>query len=60
MPVQIPSEEIKILGRFEVFEVAAGDPTTITLDFDVEESLVSLGNGNWLLTPVITTHVAGP
>ena len=57
VPLQIPSEEIKILGGFEV---TAGGLTTITLDFHVEESLVSLGNGDWLLTPVITTNVAGP
>ena len=57
VPLQIPSEEIKILGGFEV---TAGGLTTITLDFHVEESLVSLGNGDWLLTPLITTNVAGP
>ena len=50
VPLQIPSEEIKILGGFEVNE---GDVTTITLDFDAEESLVLLGNGDWLLQPVI-------
>ena len=34
VPLQIPSEEIKILGGFEVGE---GEATTITLDFDAEQ-----------------------
>ena len=57
VPLQIPSEKIKILGGFDVGD---GGTTTITLDFDVERSLVLLGNGDWLLTPVITKNVAGP
>ncbi len=50
-------EEIKILGGFVV---ADDTTTTITLDFDVEQSLVLLGNGGWLLKPVIIKTVAGP
>jgi hypothetical protein len=53
--LRIPSEEIKILGGF-----AVGDDgvTIVTLDFDAEKSLVLLGNGEWLLTPVITMDVS--
>lgn len=50
MALQIPSEEIKVLGGFEVLEDMT---TTLTLDFDAEQSLIKLGNGNWLMTPVI-------
>jgi hypothetical protein len=46
--IQTPSNEIKILGGFTV----DGD-TTVTLDFDAEKSLLPLGNGAWLLKPVI-------
>jgi hypothetical protein len=41
---------VKILGGVAV------DPdhkTTITLDFDAKSSLLRLGNGEWLLRPVI-------
>ena len=46
VPLQIPSEEIKILGGFSVGEEGV---TTVTLDFDAEESLVELGSGEWLV-----------
>jgi hypothetical protein len=46
--IQTPSNEIKILGGFTV----DGD-TTVTLDFDAAKSLLPLGNGAWLLKPVI-------
>ncbi len=49
-PLQIPSTEIKVLGGFEVPE---GEATTLLLDFDVDQSLVQEGNGEWLLQPVI-------
>ena len=49
-PLQIPSTEIKVLGGFEVQE---GEDTTLLLDFDVDQSLVQEGNGQWLLQPVI-------
>ncbi len=49
-PLQIPSTEIKVLGGFEVPE---GEATTLLLDFDVNQSLVLEGNGQWLLQPVI-------
>ena len=53
--LRIPSQEIKILGGFAVSEDGV---TTVTLDFQADESLVKLGNGDWLLTPVITMEVA--
>ncbi len=48
--LKIPSQEIKILGGFEVLE---GGTTTVTLDFDAAQSLKKRGNGEWLLQPVI-------
>jgi hypothetical protein len=49
-PLRVPSEEIKILGGFKVDE---NHVTTLTLDFDAQASLVTLGNGEFLLNPVI-------
>jgi len=48
--LKAPSTEVKILGGFTV---EADQQTTITLDFDATRSLVSLGNGDWLLKPLI-------
>lgn len=48
--LQVPSEEIKILGGFTVGESAL---TTLTLDFDAKASLLFRGNGEWLLRPVV-------
>ena len=49
-PLRVPSEEVKIVRGFTIEE----DQTTqITLDFDADASLVRLGNGEWLLQPVI-------
>lgn len=48
--LQIPSEEVKILGHFTIDD---DHRTTLTLDFDADESLIRLGNGEWLLRPVI-------
>ena len=50
LPLKIPSEEIKVLGGFIV---RPGGSTNVVLDFDADKSLVKLGNGNWLLKPVI-------
>jgi len=55
LPLQLPSEEIKILGGFEV---DVNGVTTVLLDWDAAESLVLRGNGEWLLTPVITMEVS--
>jgi len=49
-PLQVPSKEIKIVGGFNV---DASQLTTLTLDFDAAASLVLLGNGQWLLKPVV-------
>ena len=49
-PLKIASEEIKVLGGFEVLK---GGTTTVLLDFDAEQSLRQQGNGDWLLVPVI-------
>ena len=51
-PLQVPSDEIKILGGFVVED---DHTTTLTLDFDAEKSLLRLGSGDWLLIPVIVT-----
>jgi len=50
MSLRIPSEKIKVLGSFEVSE---GGTTTVTLDFDARDSVQQLGNGAWLMTPII-------
>ena len=54
---RIPSEEIKILGGFSVRDDGT---TSVTLDFDAQRSLVRLGNGGWLLKPVIGMEVSEP
>jgi hypothetical protein len=48
--LRVPSGEVKVLGGFTVDE---NTRTTLTLDFDAKESLVRLGNGDWLLRPII-------
>ena len=56
LPVVIPSTEIKILGGFTV---DANHETTVTLDFNADQSLVKRGDGTWLLKPVIAIdHVS--
>ena len=49
-PLMIASEEVKVLGGFDVLE--NGD-TTVLLDFDAERSLIKQGNGQWQMKPVI-------
>lgn len=49
-PLTIPSQEIKVLGGFDV---RANGTTTLLLDFNADASLVQAGNGTWLLKPVI-------
>ncbi len=47
---------IKLVGGFDV---AAGELTTLILDFDASRSVVQAGSsGNWLLKPTITLHPA--
>ena len=50
-PLQIASQEVKVLGGFNV---PLGGGTTVVLDFKADQSISHLGNGDWLLTPVIT------
>jgi len=47
--LRVPSQEIKILQGFRVDE----NEETIVLDFDARASLVALGNGDWLLKPIV-------
>lgn len=49
-PLQIASQEIKVLGGFTVPEAGGA---VVTLDFDAAASLKKVGVGQWLLTPVI-------
>lgn len=56
LPLRIASEEIKVQGGFTVED---GATTTLLLDFDAEASLRRLGNGDWLLTPVIVLANSG-
>ncbi|MGD8817437.1 MAG: DUF4382 domain-containing protein [Acidobacteriota bacterium] len=48
--LRIPSAKIKVLGGFDVAE---GGTTTVTLDFDARDSIQQLGNGLWMMTPII-------
>ena len=50
-PLRIASDQISVLGGFTVH---ATGTTDVLLDFDAEASLRHLGNGGWLLTPVIS------
>ena len=50
-PLQIASEEVKVLGGFNV---PLGGSTDVLLDFKADQSIRHLGNGDWLLTPVIS------
>jgi hypothetical protein len=49
-PVVIPSGEI-ILNR--EFDLSSTTATTITLDFDGDQSVKQTGNGTYMMTPVI-------
>ena len=49
-PLRVPSQEIKVVGGFEIDDAHV---TTLTLDFDADASLNKLGNGDWMLRPVV-------
>jgi len=49
-PLKIASQEIKVLGGFTI---PVDGTATVLLDFKAGPSLQHLGNGDWLLTPVI-------
>lgn len=51
VPIRIASEEIKVLGGFNV---PVGGDVVVVLDFDAGASLRKLGNGDWLMTPIVT------
>ena len=48
--LRVPSQEIKIVGGFAIDD---DHTTTLTLDFDADKSLNKLGNGDWMLHPVV-------
>ena|SRR5688572_1711950 len=48
--LRVPSQEIKIVGGFAIED---DHTTTLTLDFDADKSLNKLGNGDWMLQPVV-------
>jgi hypothetical protein len=49
-PLRVPSQEIKVVGGFAIDDAHV---TTLTLDFDADASLNKLGNGDWMLRPVV-------
>jgi hypothetical protein len=49
-PLRIPSQEIKVVGGFEIDDAHV---TTLTLDFDADASLNKLGNGDWMMRPLV-------
>lgn len=54
---EVPSDTIKLVGTFEL---AAGEKTFISLDFEVDKSLVERGNQGFLFKPVIKLAVGEP
>jgi hypothetical protein len=53
-PLAVPDGDVRVLGPFEV---VAGRTTTLTLDFDAEQSLNRLPDGNWAMRPVVVLTV---
>ncbi len=54
---EVPSDTIKLVGTFEL---AADEKTFISLDFEVDKSLVERGNQGFLFKPVIKLAVGDP
>ena len=50
-PIEVPSGEVKLNQEFDV---NGSNVTTITLDFDGDQSIREAGNGQFRLQPVIT------
>jgi hypothetical protein len=48
--LHIPSKNVKLISPFEIF---ANETTTLTLDFDVYESIHQTGNNNYIMNPTI-------
>jgi len=51
-PMIIPSENLKTDKNFE-FDVAGGGAVTLTVDFDLSQSIVVTGSGTYRLRPVL-------
>jgi hypothetical protein len=49
--VDVPSGDIRLNQEFDV---TSTNTTTITLDFDGDQSVKQLGNGSYMMTPVIS------
>jgi hypothetical protein len=54
---EVPSDTIKLVGTFEL---VAGEKTFISLDFEVDKSLVERGPKGFLFKPVIKLAVGEP
>jgi|GEM_PF-825492 hypothetical protein len=54
---EVPSETIKLVGTFEL---SADETTFISLDFEVDKSLVERGNQGFLFKPVIKLAIGEP
>jgi hypothetical protein len=52
IPVEIPSRNLKTDKNFD-FEVAGGGAVALTVDFDLSQSLVVTGSGDYRLKPVL-------
>ncbi len=46
----VPSGELK---TDQQFDIVSGKTTTLTVDINLDRSIVQLGNGTWIFTPVI-------
>jgi hypothetical protein len=57
VPAQVPSETIKLVGTFELI---ADETTFISLDFEVDKSLVERGQQGFLFKPVIKLAIGDP
>ncbi len=49
-PVEIPSGDIRLNREFDV---TAKNVTTVTVDFDGDQSIKATGNGQFIMTPVV-------
>lgn len=48
--LEVPSDSIKLVNAFTIKE---GNTTTLTLDFDIQESVHATGSGKYILQPTI-------
>jgi len=54
---RVPSGTLKLVGGFEI---KAGAVTGVTIDFDLDRSLVEQGNGGFLFKPVVKLITSAP